>query len=98
VELLQKIALSISIDSQFGVVSAFVEGREDNVQRHQDLIVTLRDAGFNPKEFRGEWEGVKELSVFVPHIPEADLIEFGRKYEQDAVFFRDSNGPRIINL
>lgn len=93
-----KIALKLASIFEYGVISAFVEGGDNNLQRHDFLCNELKDLGYSPVNITGEWEGHKELSVLVPNISMNDLITLGKKYNQDAVVYSCENKPQIINL
>lgn len=78
----------------FGVLSAFTgdHSRKENKQRHGELIRDLQIKGYRQwKDAKGYW-GYREKSVIVPDMSFRDLVELGKKYDQDAVIFRSNDG------
>jgi Protein of unknown function (DUF3293) len=83
---------------QFGVVSAYRSGlsKSENQKRHGELMKDLQKMGYKGMEpLKSSWEDMstkvthKEKSIYVPHIKFEDLHELGKKYEQDAVLYKD---------
>lgn len=84
----------------FGVISAYRAGlsKSENQGRHGDLVADLQKAGYRAHDLKSQWADMatgvthKEKSLFVPHIDFGTLSELGKKYEQDAVLFKDPSG------
>jgi hypothetical protein len=84
----------------FGVISAYRSGlsKSENQKRHGQLMADLQKAGLKAHTFKSQWEDMdtkvthKEKSIFVPKIGFKELNELGKKYEQDAVLFKDHSG------
>lgn len=96
---LHKIALKLSEASQFGVVSAFNDDPEtDNFQAHEQLVQEVKNLGYNPETFDGEWEGAKELSIVIPGVEISILVNLGEKYGQDAVAYYNGSEIETIEL
>lgn len=83
---------------QFGVISAYRSGlsKSENQKRHGELLRDLQKMGYKGTEsMKSSWEDMdtkvthKEKSIYVPHIKFEDLHELGKKYEQDAVLYKD---------
>lgn len=83
---------------QFGVVSAYRSNlsKSENQKRHGQLMADLQKMGYKSVEsMKSSWEDMdtkvthKEKSIYVPHISFEDLHELGKKYEQDAVLYKD---------
>lgn len=83
---------------QFGVLSAYRSNlsKSENQKRHGELMRDLQKMGYKGVEsLKSSWEDMdtkivhKEKSIYVPHISFKDLHELGKKYEQDAVLYKD---------
>ena len=61
-------------------------GRPENLQRNKDFVMDLRAELLGFRHIIGKF-GVEEDSLFIANISKSQLIEFGRKYQQDAVIF-----------
>lgn len=85
----------------FGVISAYRSNlsKHENQQRHGQLIADLQKAGIRKVEaLKSSWKddatGVThdEKSIFIPHISFELLHKLGKKYDQDAVLYKDPSG------
>ena len=84
----------------FGVISAYRAGlsKSQNQERHGKLMADLQKAGLKAETFKSQWDDMatgvthKEKSIFVPKIDFETLHELGKKYEQDAVLYKDTSG------
>jgi len=83
---------------QFGVVSAYRSNlsKSENQKRHGELMADLQRMGYKGMQpLKSSWEDMatkithKEKSIYIPHINFKDLHELGKKYEQDAVLYKD---------
>lgn len=86
---------------EFGVISAYRSGlsKSENQKRHGQLMADLQRMGYKGMEpLKSSWEDMatktthKEKSIFIPHVSFKDLHELGKKYEQDAVLYKDKSG------
>lgn len=86
---------------EFGVISAYRSGlsKSENQKRHGQLMADLQRMGYKGMEpLKSSWEDMatkvthKEKSIFIPHISFDDLHKLGKKYEQDAVLYKDKSG------
>ena len=76
-----------------GVLSGYtVASKHQNKVRHGDLIQDLQKKGLRPHPLKGKWEGVAEKSVIVPGIPASYIFALGKKYDQDAVIYKGTDG------
>lgn len=89
-------------NKQFGVMSAFrgdLSSRE-NEERHKELKDAVREMGYGFVELKGGYEEevgiVEEKSLFIPNISKKEIIELGKRYNQDSVIFKDSREFSII--
>ena len=85
----------------FGVISAYRGNfsKAENQKRHGQLVADLQKLGIrNFHNLKSGWKddqtGVwhDEKSLFVPHIKFETLHKLGKKYDQDAVLFKDPSG------
>jgi hypothetical protein len=85
----------------FGVLSAYRSNlsKSQNQERHGQLVADLQRAGIRQmSDLKSQWEDMdtkvvhKEKSIFVPHISFDTLVTLGKKYEQDAVLYKDPSG------
>lgn len=89
------------VGGEFGVLSAFREGRtdEENAYSHKMLQGDLNAMGYSPTEAVGEWEGVPEKCWVVPGIKPDILLELGMKYRQEAVVYCLPDGePSVVGM
>ena len=79
---------------QFGVLSAYGPfPKSVNQTRNGELIGELQSRGYRQAHPRkGAGAGVAEKSVIVPGMAFGDLIELGRKFNQDSVIYKDPSG------
>ena len=78
---------------QFGVLSAYGPvPKSVNKDRNVELMRTLDARGYRPHPLRGSWNGVAEKSVLVPGMAFADLVELGRRFDQESVIYKDPSG------
>ena len=78
----------------FGVISAYTgdHSKKENKERHGELLRDLQIRGYrNWKDAKGYW-GYREKSLVVPDIAFHDLIELGKKFDQDAIIYRSNDG------
>jgi hypothetical protein len=85
----------------FGVISAYRSNltKSQNQERHGQLIADLQKMGIrNVSPMKSQWEDMDtklvkhEKSVFIPHISFEALQKLGKKYDQDAVLYKDKSG------
>ena len=82
---------------QFAVISASrkLNSDEENEKNYIELIKDIRDLGYGYIKMRGGYKEktgfVREKSLFVPNIKKSEIIELGRKYNQDSILFKDVN-------
>lgn len=85
----------------FGVLSAYRSNlsKAQNQERHGQLIADLQRLGIRKVEsLKSQWEDMetkvthKEKSILIPNISFSALHELGKKYDQDAVLFKDPSG------
>jgi hypothetical protein len=82
-------------DKDFGIVSSFrgQYSKEENLQRHADLKKQVRGMGLGFIEMKGGYvEGdtaVEELSLFIPKVKKAQIIQLGKAFGQHSVMFKD---------
>ena len=84
----------------FGVISAYRTSlsKSENQDLHGDLVADLQMLGYRFHDFKAPWEDMatgvtkKEKSVLVPGIDFDTLYDLGRKYDQDAVLYKDPSG------
>lgn len=84
----------IKMGQRFGILSAYGPGKKsENKLRNVDLFKELQTRGYKKIiPLRGKWEGVPEKSVLVPGMSFQDLIELGKKFDQDSVIYKDPSG------
>lgn len=85
----------------FGVISAYRSNlsKSQNQERHGQLIADLQKLGIrNPETLKSQWDDMdtkvthKEKSILIPNISFEALHKLGKKYDQDAVLFKDPSG------
>jgi Protein of unknown function (DUF3293) len=85
----------------FGVISAYRSNlsKAQNQERHGQLIADLQKLGIrNVETLKSQWDDMatgvthKEKSIFIPHISFETLHKLGKKYDQDAVLYKDPSG------
>jgi hypothetical protein len=85
----------------FGVLSAYRSNlsKSENQKRHGELVADLQKLGFpHTTALKSQWEDMDskvvkhEKSILVPNISFKALHELGKKYEQDAVLYKDPSG------
>jgi Protein of unknown function (DUF3293) len=83
---------------RFGVMSAYRSGlsKRENQERHGQLIADLQKEGHrHVSDLKSQWEDMatrvvhKEKSVLIPNISFKLLCALGKKYDQDAVLYKD---------
>jgi hypothetical protein len=95
------------VSGPFAVMSAHrgtgdtPESRAENNRRQKELKRHLRDKGYGFIETHGAWKEdadlpfVREHSVFIPNIGEADAHELGAIFDQQAVLVGDDGRARV---
>jgi hypothetical protein len=84
-------------DKDFGIVSSFrgEYSKSENLKRHADLKKRVRGMGLGFIEMKGGYiEGdtaVEELSLFIPQIKKAQIVELGKAFGQHSVMFKDGS-------
>lgn len=85
-------------DSVFAVISAY-QGDDPNVDKknHVKLHNEIRSMGYGLIEFESQWEyddGFvgKEKSFMVPSIKKDEALKLCKKYNQEAILYKDSDG------
>jgi hypothetical protein len=85
----------------FGVISAYRSNlsKAQNQERHGQLVADLQKLGIrNVESLKSQWDDMetkvthKEKSIFIPNISFEALHKLGKKYDQDAVLFKDPSG------
>lgn len=85
----------------FGVISAYRSNlsKAENQERHGQLVADLQKLGIrNVSALKSQWEDMDtkvtkhEKSLFIPHISFETLHKLGKKYDQDAVLYKDKSG------
>ena len=85
----------------FGVISAYRSGlsKAENQKRHGELMADLQKLGFHKlTPLKSQWEDMStkvtkhEKSILIPNISFEALHKLGKKYDQDAVLFKDPSG------
>jgi hypothetical protein len=85
----------------FGVISAYRSNlsKAENQERHGQLIADLQKLGIrNVETLKSQWEDMetkithKEKSILIPNISFEALHKLGKKYDQDAVLYKDPSG------
>lgn len=89
----------IKLGRRFGVVSAYRSnlGKHENQERHGQLIAHLQSWGYRSglHEMKSQWADMatgvvhKEKSLFIPRLSLGRLCELGKKFDQDAVLYKD---------
>lgn len=92
----------IKLGRRFGVVSAYRSnlGKHENQERHGRLMADLQSWGYRGglHEMKSQWADMatnvvhKEKSIFIPRVSLKLLCELGKKYDQDAVLYKDPSG------
>jgi hypothetical protein len=86
-------------EGRFGILSA--ERPEytpkENKERTRELKKLLVDAGYGFYPAEGFWAGIPEASMFVPLIDKAQLLDFGAKYDQEAIIFGESGESGVYS-
>ena len=85
-------------DSIFAVISAY-QGEDPSVDKknHVKLHNEIRSMGYGLIEFESQWEyddGFvgKEKSFMVPNIKKDEALVLCKKYKQEAILYKDSDG------
>lgn len=85
----------------FGIMGAYVpESKHQNQQSHGDLMADLGRHGYRARKMtlHSMWtdeaisQDYREKSLFIPGARPKDIFDLGRKYNQDAVIFKSSDG------
>ncbi len=85
----------------FGVISAYRANlsKAENQERHGQLIADLQKLGIRKTEtLKSQWEDMatgvthKEKSILIPNVSFEALHSLGKKYDQDAVLYKDPSG------
>jgi len=85
-------------DSVFVIISAFQHNDpQEDKQNHGKLHNDIRSMGYGLIEFESQWkynDGSvgEEKSFFVPKMTREDGLKLCRKYNQEAIIFKDSTG------
>lgn len=87
-----------SKDSVFVIISAFqaADPKEDQ-RNHAQLAKDIRALGYGYIEFDSQWKYddgtiAGEQSFFVPKMTKQDGLKLCKKYNQEAIIFKDSEG------
>lgn len=92
---IREMANLIKMPGSFGNISAFRGGfaRSENKARHAQLISELQRRGYRTYyDTKAFWAGSAEKGLMVPNVGWSDLLDLGRKFEQDAVIWKDPSG------
>lgn len=85
----------------FGVISAYRANlsKAQNQERHGQLIADLQKLGIrNVETLKSQWDDMatgvthKEKSILIPNVSFEALHQLGKKYDQDAVLYKDQSG------
>lgn len=97
----------IQDESQFfGVISAYLDGDEENPLRHNDLKAMVRKRNLGYIEVQGGYEKVerensveigREEALIVFNISRKTLIRLAKQYEQEHVIYRDASEFSLIS-
>lgn len=66
--------------------------KNENKKRMSEFMRDLHKMGYRTEALKSKWEGVGENSVLVPNMKFEDAIALGKKWEQDAIVFKDPSG------
>ena len=95
---LSRIMQHISDNKTFGVVSPFRKdnSNKENKDAYAELKNEVREMGYGYIPLMGGYKEekgfVNEKSLFIPNITKDDIMEIGRKYNQDSILFKDKSG------
>ena len=83
-----------------GILSAFRADIpvEENLARHEELGRDIEALGLSYTESDGEWKGRPELMYRIEDIGLDDLLALGRKYDQEALLYRDGQEWQLRRL
>ena len=98
---LSRIWQHIKNNTSFGVISAFMSGLslEENLKRHNSLKSDIKGLKLGFIEQRSGYtylkkdeteEQVEEMSFFVPNITYQQIINLGKKYNQETIIYKDN--------
>ncbi len=85
-------------DSQFVIISAYQhDDPKEDKQNHGKLYNDIRSMGYGLIEFESQWKYEdgsigEEKSFFVPKMTKQDGLKLARRYNQEAIIFKDSDG------
>ena len=83
----------LALPGEFGILTAYGPGSKSvNKMKQGELIGDLQKFGYRFDHLKGQWENVRENSMFVPNMRAADLFELGRKYDQISVIHKNKSG------
>jgi hypothetical protein len=84
----------MGMGKKFGVLSAYGDGsKNENQRRNGELFQELQKRGYRKIiPLRGSWQGVAEKSVLVPGMKWQDLLDLGKRFDQDSVIYKDPSG------
>ena len=84
----------MGMGKKFGVMSAYGSGsKNENQRRNGELYQELQKRGYRKIiPLRGSWQGVAEKSVLVPGMKWQDLLDLGKRFDQDSVIYKDPSG------
>lgn len=92
---IQEMRKFLSLGRQFGVLTSYNASRSKpgNKLRFSDFYRDLQEMGYHRIEpLKGVWNKITENSVLVPEMRFEDALSLGRKYEQDAIIYKDPSG------
>jgi len=91
-------------ETAFAAMSAFRPdySYEENVKRNKELAATLKRYGYSVYPTKGYWKGEAEESFFIVSNEDEkkfmkNIIALGKKYDQDGVLIKSSNGVRVYD-
>lgn len=94
-----RIIQHIESDRTFAAMSAYLAGYDEmeNNERHNQLRKDIRDMGYGYIEMDSGYtydDDTREFekSFFIPNISYKDALHLGRKYEQESILWKDSEG------
>jgi len=93
---IQKMKKMLSAGKHFAVLTPYggseKRSKSENKQRMSKFMRDLQAMGYRTEALKSKWEGIGENSVLVPNMKFEDAIALGKKWEQDAIVFKDPSG------
>ena len=64
---------------------------KENKELNKELMIWMRDRGYGPIRIRGSF-GNKERSIIIPNVTRADIVEAGKRFNQESVIWGTKTG------